>query len=151
MCLQRSRLYAFSILALHSCKKFLSCSHLSRALSFPPTFNSCYSPKLDYLWITLMLTPGDSGVFQAKVFVVVILSPDKKITVFFHTTDMLVLELGDLPIKGWQEDRVGLDILQLSLAFPCWDKWWPWAYLHLLCLGLSRRQGWCHNFRTCLK
>lgn len=32
-----------------------------------------------------MFTPGDSrGVFQAKVFVVVILSPDKKITVFFH-------------------------------------------------------------------
>lgn len=65
-----------------------------------------------------MLTPGDSGAFQAKVFVVVILSPDKKITVFFHTTDMLVLELGDLPIKGCQEDRVGLDnfAAQLSIS-----------------------------------
>jgi len=39
-----------------------------------------------------MFTPGDSrGVFQAKVFVVVILSPDKKITVFFHATDTLAL------------------------------------------------------------
>lgn len=37
-----------------------------------------------------MFTPGDSrGVFQAKVFVVVILSADKKITVFFLSTDTL--------------------------------------------------------------
>lgn len=38
-----------------------------------------------------MFTPGDSRVFQAKVFVVVILSPDKKITVFLHATDTLAL------------------------------------------------------------
>lgn len=41
--------------------------------------------------------------------------------------------------------------VQLSLALPCWDKWRPWSYLHLLCLGLSRWRGWCHAFGSCPK